>query len=1036
MNEALTSINDFEASESRHGEIQDSAVLPLNHAMDQCRRADHTDEMIGQPGTMAVAWVPDRLSSVQSLQTLTWLELCALLSAHKVGEKEGPAILPAHIEPGPRKAERVQVVTVLMLDIEGCAEEARDEDGLKIGKRLVGRCAPELQDLALEVSLRGWAGVLATSYSHKAPSADGGNLGPRYRLTLPISRPLSCQELRPLALHVALLLGVADVVDTSCMEPARLYYLPRCPVGRLELAEHANLFGIPLDVDELLANAAALAQPAPMRSSKQSKSTHVIEAFNGKCDAGEILEGYGYQPRGPNRWIWPGSTSGMAGVIRLPESGRVFSHHPQDPLHSPERHSLDAFEVFSRLGHSGNYRAAVREAAQFLGLSDRVSQDSQELRDTRPLQQKTSQAPEAIAAGSALDSRALATQPLEGLVERATIAPGAPFEPETLERLADLKRVNRSAFETIRAQLRKVGCRVGALDNAIASERGDGGTRGPKQADILIELAQAAELFHTSDGTGYADLELNGHRETWSIRGKRFRGWLARCFYEATQGAPNAEALQSALNVIEAKAHFDSPERMVHIRVGSIDGRLYLDLGDETWQAVEIDGSGWRLIENPPVRFRRAGGMKPLPAPVKGGSIDTLRSFLNVQSDADFVLVVAWALAVLRDRGPYPVLVLSGEQGSAKSTFSSILRALLDPNSAPLRALPREERDLFIAANNGHVLAFDNISGLTSWISDTLCRLATGAAFAVRQLYSDQDEVLFEASRPVILNGIEEIVTRSDLADRAMFLTLEPIPEEKRRPEAELWAAFEAERPRLLGVLLDAVVEGIARRPKTRLAKLPRLADFALWATACETALWPTGTFWAAYTRNRDQAVESILEADAVAAAMRVLMATRTMWTGIATDLLGALGEVVGERGMKSKAWPTTPAALSNRLKRVAPLLRKIGIEIEYAREGRGRDRTITIGFIPRPDCEGSSASVSSALLVFEGKAGFDKSLAPVTDRTIVGNSVADNRTAWEKLGPKPWDRPIRTAADGADAKRPPRLEPEEPPVAAWTDRL
>ena len=158
-------------------------------------------------------------------------------------------------------------------------------------------------------------------------------------------------------------------------------------------------------------------------------------------------------------------------------------------------------------------------------------------------------------------------------------------------------------------------------------------------------------------------------------------------------------------------------------------------LSDETWRAVEIDATGWRVVDNPPVRFRRASGMQPLAMPVPGGSVETLRSFLNVQSDTDFVLVVAWALACLRDRGPYPVIVLSGEQGSAKSTFSAILRALLDPNTAPLRALPREDRDLFIAASNGHVLAFDNVSGLPAWISDTLCRLATGGGFAVRQLY-------------------------------------------------------------------------------------------------------------------------------------------------------------------------------------------------------------------------------------------------------------------------------------------------------------
>ena len=99
--------------------------------------------------------------------------------------------------------------------------------------------------------------------------------------------------------------------------------------------------------------------------------------------------------------------------------------------------------------------------------------------------------------------------------------------------------------------------------------------------------------------------------------------------------------------------------------------------------------------------------------------------------------------------------------------------------------MPREDRDLVIAASNGHVLACDNVVGLPGWISDTLCRLATGGGFAVRQLYTDQDEVLFDAARPVILNGIEEIVTRPDLADRAVFLTLQPIPEEHRRPEQD-----------------------------------------------------------------------------------------------------------------------------------------------------------------------------------------------------------------------------------------------------------
>src|SRR5262249_15868994 len=117
--------------------------------------------------------------------------------------------------------------------------------------------------------------------------------------------------------------------------------------------------------------------------------------------------------------------------------------------------------------------------------------------------------------------------------------------------------------------------------------------------------------------------------------------------------------------------------------------------------------------------------------------------------------------------------------------------------------------------------------------------------------------------RPVILNGI---VPRPDLPDRAVFLTLQPIPEEHRRPEAKLWVALEVERPRILGVLLDAVVEGLSRLPETQLQKLPPMAGFALWATACETAVWDLGIFWAAYCGNRDEAVEGVIDADPIAA--------------------------------------------------------------------------------------------------------------------------------------------------------------------------
>jgi hypothetical protein len=641
---------------------------------------------------------------------------------------------------------------------------------------------------------------------------------------------------------------------------------------------------------------------------------------------------------------------------------------------------------------------------------------------------------------AAIDAAEDIHDPLEGLVERTATNPGAPFAPDTLVRLVALKKDDRAAFEVLRAELKDAGCRITALDEAIDEENGDtGGGRDPSQADALIALAKSAELFHAPDGTGFADLDISSHRETWPIHSKGFRRWLARCFYEATGGAPSSEALRSALNVIEARAHFDAPELAVDIRVGGLNDRLYLDLGDQSWRAVEIDATGWRIIDSPPVRFRRAAGMQPLPMPMSGGSVEKLRSFLNVKTDADFVLAVSWLLAAFRDCGPYPVLVLSGEQGSAKSTFSALLRALLDPNTAPLRALPREDRDLFIAANNGHVLAFDNVSGLRDWISDTLCRLATGGGFAVRQLYTDQDEVLFDAARPVILNGIEDIVARPDLADRALFLTLEPIPESRRRPEAELWTAFEVDRPFILGALLDVVVEGLKRLPETRLEELPRMADFALWATACERAMWSAGTFSSAYSGNRDEAVDGVIDGDPIAAAVRAVMATRTVWTGTASDLLGALAEAVDERVANSKTWPDNPRALSGRLRRAATFLRKIGVEIEFRKEGRARTRTIYITSTasrPSPEDAGAQPSAPSASSAPIPKSSSCNGFESTDLRTVATDADCSDATPGPTVRANPLECNAGTIADGADAKLQPHSLPEMAQAGGWKRRL
>src|SRR5262245_17536042 len=244
--------------------------------------------------------------------------------------------------------------------------------------------------------------------------------------------------------------------------------------------------------------------------------------------------------------------------------------------------------------------------------------------------------------------------------------------------------------------------------------------------------------------------------------GQAFRRWLARLFWDGHAKAIGSQALQDAINVLAGMAIHDGAEIPVAVRVAERGGAIYLDLADSDWRAVEVTASGWRIVDSPPVRFCQRRGTLALPAPVSGGNVDELRSLVNVPDDDAWRLLVGWLVAALRPHRPFPILVVNGEQGSAKSTLCRMARALIDPNEASLRRPPRDDRDLMIAASNAWVIDFDNLSGLPADLSDALCSLATGGGFATRELYTDADEKLFSSMRPVMVNGIEELATRSD----------------------------------------------------------------------------------------------------------------------------------------------------------------------------------------------------------------------------------------------------------------------------------
>jgi hypothetical protein len=460
-------------------------------------------------------------------------------------------------------------------------------------------------------------------------------------------------------------------------------------------------------------------------------------------------------------------------------------------------------------------------------------------------------------------------------------------------------------------------------------ENADSETADEKKshAQLLLEIAADVELFHTKDGEVYGQFKVNNHIETRSIKSSGFRLWLTKEYYHKFQKPPGSQATQEALAVLEAKGLFESEEHNVFTRVAEYGNAVYVDLCNEKWEAVEISTVGWKIVSNAPVRFHRSSNMRELPVPVRGGSLEELKPFINFRNKKEWMLIVAWLLAAFRPGCPYPILTIQGEQGSAKSTTTRVLCALSDPSVIPLRTVPTNERDLAISAKNSWILAYDNLSGLSNGMSDAFCKLSTGGGLTTRKLYSDDEETIFNIMRPVILNGIDDIAKRQDLLDRSLILFLPAIPSNQRKDEKNFWTKFNEAKPRILGAIFDAVSGALRELPNTKLANKPRMADFALWVTAAEAELkWTKGTFMEVYDQNRNEAIEQGLAADPVGVAVQAFMKNRDFWEDTVEKTLIELSGYIGDDKTKfSNAWPTS-RKLKERLRRIAPALREQGI--------------------------------------------------------------------------------------------------------------
>jgi len=521
---------------------------------------------------------------------------------------------------------------------------------------------------------------------------------------------------------------------------------------------------------------------------------------------------------------------------------------------------------------------------------------------------------------------------------------GLMFEDTAIEALKTLYTSSKANYARVRHEIKaNRAIKLSDLEALIKPEREAEQTTTERLLDIAKEQC---EFFHDKDKEPYAVFVANGCRQCYHLKSKGFREWLANELYKADETAAADNIINATINALTGQAKFDGEEKPVYMRVAKHEGAYWLDLCNDKWQAVKITSTGYQVIDSPEVLFTRGDNMRSLPMPTGKGDLEKLWLLVNIQKQ-DRISVLAWLLECLRPDTPYPLLELTGEQGSSKSTTQKHLRKLIDPNKSNLRAAPKNTEDIWVAAHHSHLVSFENVSHLSAAYQDALCILSTGGAYNTRTLHTTIDETCTELKKPIVINGIPVNVTAQDLLDRTIHIDLPVI--ESRLTEHEVEDLFEQNYQTVFTGLLDLFVQVLATLPSItdiERHELPRMADFTLLGEAVARLHgYPAKTFLRQYQSKRTEGIYRTLESSPVAvAALAYLEENPQGYDGTVKGLLDVLTTFTPQ----GESWPRSAKGFADLLRRLAPAFRLIGINAKISEKAGKHGYGCVLKFLPK----------------------------------------------------------------------------------------